>query len=188
MSTATRTTTLRRKPHLIAARPVIGTPGAANLARSTHRARSADMSISGAKKFRRIATEEAFSIPEVANALRDVARAPGSSLDLMLVKTIYDAEAGGPRAQLRGQLIDLEQQRLEGHGRERRRRPPALAHRTWRADVRRRHGHRARNDRERPSRRGDFSPPTRFAGLASFAPIPQSAPRRKWSARFASSS
>ncbi len=35
------------------------------------------MSTSGAKKFRRIATEEAFSIPEVANALRDVAPRAG---------------------------------------------------------------------------------------------------------------
>jgi 5-carboxyvanillate decarboxylase len=66
----------------------------------------------GAPKFRRIATEEAFSIPEVANALREVARAPGSSLDLMLVKTIYDAQDAGPRAQLRSMLLDLEQQRL----------------------------------------------------------------------------
>jgi 2,3-dihydroxybenzoate decarboxylase/5-carboxyvanillate decarboxylase len=66
----------------------------------------------GSRKFRRIATEEAFSIPEVANALREVARAPGSTLDLMLVKSIYDAEAGNPRGQLRSQLIDLEEQRL----------------------------------------------------------------------------
>jgi len=64
------------------------------------------------RKFRRIATEEAFSIPEVANALRDVARAPGSSLDLMLVKQIYDAEGDTPRARLRGKLLDLEEQRL----------------------------------------------------------------------------
>ncbi|MEJ1965170.1 MAG: amidohydrolase family protein [Gammaproteobacteria bacterium] len=64
------------------------------------------------RKFRRIATEEAFSIPEVANALRDVARSPGSSLDLMLVKTIYDAQSDGPRARLRSMLLDLEEQRL----------------------------------------------------------------------------
>ena len=61
---------------------------------------------------RRIATEEAFSIPEVAEGLRTVARSPGSSLDLMLVKTIYDAEADGPRAHLRAQLLDLEGERL----------------------------------------------------------------------------
>jgi 2,3-dihydroxybenzoate decarboxylase/5-carboxyvanillate decarboxylase len=64
------------------------------------------------RKFRRIATEEAFSVPEVANALRDVARAPGNSLDLLLVKQIYDAQTDGPRARLRGMLLDLEDQRL----------------------------------------------------------------------------
>jgi len=63
-------------------------------------------------RFRRIATEEAFSIPEVAEALRGVSRAPGSSLDLMLVKTIYDADAGGPRAHLKARLLDLEDHRL----------------------------------------------------------------------------
>ncbi len=31
----------------------------------------------------------------------------------MLVKTIYDAEANGPRAHLRSQLLDLEQQRIQ---------------------------------------------------------------------------
>jgi 5-carboxyvanillate decarboxylase len=66
----------------------------------------------GNKPFRRIATEEAFSVLEVANTLRDVARAPGSSLDLMLVKQIYDADGPGPRAQLRTMLLDLEEQRL----------------------------------------------------------------------------
>jgi 5-carboxyvanillate decarboxylase len=65
-----------------------------------------------ARKFRRIATEEAFSIPEVAEALRGVARAPGSSLDLLLVKQIYDAQGDTPRAQLRTKLLDLEQERL----------------------------------------------------------------------------
>jgi 5-carboxyvanillate decarboxylase len=64
------------------------------------------------RKFRRIATEEAFSVPEIANALRDVARAPGNSLDLLLVKQIYDAQTDGPRARLRGMLLDLEEQRL----------------------------------------------------------------------------
>ena len=47
-----------------------------------------------AGKFRKIATEEAFSIPEVAEGLREVARAPGESLDLQLVKGIYDRQPG----------------------------------------------------------------------------------------------
>jgi 5-carboxyvanillate decarboxylase len=46
-------------------------------------------------KIRRIATEEAFSIPEVAAELRKVAQAPGSSLDLELVNMIYNSERGG---------------------------------------------------------------------------------------------
>jgi len=64
------------------------------------------------RAFRRIATEEAFSIPEIAEALRNVSRGPGNSLDLMLVKTIYDAPPGGPREYLRAQLLDLEEERL----------------------------------------------------------------------------
>ncbi len=36
-------------------------------------------------KMRKIATEEAWSIPEVAAALREVARSPTSSLDKLLV-------------------------------------------------------------------------------------------------------
>jgi 5-carboxyvanillate decarboxylase len=64
------------------------------------------------KEIRRIATEEAFSIPEVADKLRDVARAPGNSLDLLLVNSIYDAPATEPRGALKAQLIDLEENRL----------------------------------------------------------------------------
>lgn len=60
-------------------------------------------------KIRRIATEEAFSIPEVAAELRKVARAPGTSLDLELVKMIYDSKDGG--GFLDG-LLDMEEERL----------------------------------------------------------------------------
>lgn len=58
---------------------------------------------------RRIATEEAFSIPEVAAELRNVARSPGNSLDLELIKAIYDSEDGGG---FLDNLLDLEEQRL----------------------------------------------------------------------------
>jgi 5-carboxyvanillate decarboxylase len=48
---------------------------------------------------RKIATEEAFSIPEVARALKQVVRGPSSSLDKLLVKGIYkgiyDSPGGG---------------------------------------------------------------------------------------------
>ncbi|GAB2521613.1 amidohydrolase family protein [Spirosoma aerophilum] len=45
------------------------------------------------KRVRKIATEEAFMIPEVAMAVRDLARRGGSNLDLKLLSTIYDAPA-----------------------------------------------------------------------------------------------
>src|SRR5271157_4106837 len=64
------------------------------------------------KTYRRIATEEAFSIPEVAAGLRGVARAPGNSLDLILVKRIYDAQVDDMQARLLPRLLDLEDERL----------------------------------------------------------------------------
>lgn len=73
---------------------------------------------SAASRVRKIATEEACSLPEVAAALRDVARAGGQSLDLKLVAGIYDAPpsaAGG----LFTRLLDLEGERLremDAHG------------------------------------------------------------------------
>jgi hypothetical protein len=45
------------------------------------------------RKLRKIATEDACTIPEIVNALREVVRAGGSNLDLPLLKTIYDAPA-----------------------------------------------------------------------------------------------
>jgi 2,3-dihydroxybenzoate decarboxylase/5-carboxyvanillate decarboxylase len=65
------------------------------------------------KPIRRIATEEAFSIPEVAAGLRDVARAPGNSLDLTLVERIYDAKVDDVQARLLPRLLDLEKERLK---------------------------------------------------------------------------
>ena len=45
---------------------------------------------------RLIATEEAWSIPEVAAELRKVARGPSQSLDKPLVRGVYDVEPGQP--------------------------------------------------------------------------------------------
>ena len=42
---------------------------------------------------RKIATEEAFIIPEIAAAVRDVVRQGGPNLDLKLLRLIYDAPA-----------------------------------------------------------------------------------------------
>ena len=64
-------------------------------------------------KIRRIATEEAFSIPEVAEALRDVARSPSNSLDMILVQRIYDAKTKEEVAALLPRLIDLEGERMK---------------------------------------------------------------------------
>ena len=62
-------------------------------------------------KLRKIATEEAFAIPEIVNALREVVRAGGSNLDLPLLKTIYDAPAG-TEPRFLPELLDLKGQRL----------------------------------------------------------------------------
>jgi 5-carboxyvanillate decarboxylase len=64
------------------------------------------------KPIRRIATEEAFSIPEVAASLRDVARSPSISQDLILVQRIYDAKQDDVQARLLPRLLDLEKERL----------------------------------------------------------------------------
>jgi 2,3-dihydroxybenzoate decarboxylase/5-carboxyvanillate decarboxylase len=63
---------------------------------------------------RRIATEEAFSLPEVAAALRDVALGPSQSLDRLLVKGIYasnDGKGYDALGFLDG-LLDVEERRL----------------------------------------------------------------------------
>jgi 5-carboxyvanillate decarboxylase len=63
-------------------------------------------------KLRRIAVEEAFSIPEVAQELKKIARAPGDSLDLPLVRGIYDAQPGYARFNFLDGLLDIEDRRL----------------------------------------------------------------------------
>ena len=64
------------------------------------------------KKIRRIATEEAFNIPEISAALRDVARTPGNSLDLRLVQGIYDAHPGDNRFGFLEHLLDIDEARI----------------------------------------------------------------------------
>jgi len=63
-------------------------------------------------RMRRIAVEEAFSIAEVAHALQQVARAPGDSSDLPLVRGIYDAKPGYASLKFLDALLDLEHRRL----------------------------------------------------------------------------
>jgi 5-carboxyvanillate decarboxylase len=64
-----------------------------------------------ASKLRKIATEEACTIPEVVSAFREVVRAGGSNLDLPLLATIYDAPTG-TQPRFLSELLDLEAQRL----------------------------------------------------------------------------
>ena len=66
-------------------------------------------------KFRKIATEEAFSIPEIAAALKEVARGPSRSLDKNLVRGIYDAPDPGrgyDSLNFLDGLLDIEERRL----------------------------------------------------------------------------
>jgi predicted TIM-barrel fold metal-dependent hydrolase len=65
------------------------------------------------KPSRKIATEEACSIPEVAGGLRDIARKGGNSLDLKLVNRIYNAPADQPPPFL-ADLLDIDAGRLRG--------------------------------------------------------------------------
>src|SRR5690242_13221965 len=66
-------------------------------------------------KVRLIATEEAWSIPEVAAELKKVANSPTQSLDKLLVKGIYDAEvdtSGYGKMDFLSGLLDVEDKRL----------------------------------------------------------------------------
>ena len=63
------------------------------------------------RRLRKIATEEAWIIPEIAEALRQVVRGGGPSLDLALLRGIYDAPPGTP-ARFLPQLLDVEGERL----------------------------------------------------------------------------
>ncbi len=71
---------------------------------------------------RLIATEEAWSIPEVAAELQQVSRSPSQSLDKLLVKGIYDAEvdtSGYGKMNFLEGLLDVEERRLpqmDAHG------------------------------------------------------------------------
>lgn len=67
-----------------------------------------------AGKLRLIATEEAFSIPEVAAALREVSKGPSQSLDKLLVRGIYNSNDGKGYDALNflEGLLDVEGKRL----------------------------------------------------------------------------
>jgi 2,3-dihydroxybenzoate decarboxylase/5-carboxyvanillate decarboxylase len=58
------------------------------------------------QKIRRIATEEAFSIPEVAAELQRLCRNPSNTIDMMLVRAIYSA-ADTYQSKFLAPLLDL---------------------------------------------------------------------------------
>jgi 5-carboxyvanillate decarboxylase len=134
-------------------------------------------------RLRKIATEEAFIIPEIAAAVRDVVRQGGPNLDLKLLRLIYDAPsetvvapaaAGGSRDALArtflprlldigdGRLADMDANEVDMH----------LLSLTVPGVQMFAPGNavafaRLSNDRLSEAVRRH---PTRFAGLASFAP------------------
>ena len=65
-----------------------------------------------AERLRKIAVEEAFSLPEVAQELQKIARGPGHGLDMPLVRGIYDGERGYASMNFLDLLLDLEDKRL----------------------------------------------------------------------------
>jgi 2,3-dihydroxybenzoate decarboxylase/5-carboxyvanillate decarboxylase len=69
-----------------------------------------------ANKVRLIATEEAWSIPEVAAELGKVSRGPSQSLDKLLIQGVYDSPTdttGYGKMDFLSGLLDAEQQRLK---------------------------------------------------------------------------
>ena len=67
------------------------------------------------KRLRKIATEEAFTTPELAQAWREIARSsPSKNLDLPFIKSIFDdPKPGSIRDDFRRRLLDLEGERLQ---------------------------------------------------------------------------
>jgi 5-carboxyvanillate decarboxylase len=61
---------------------------------------------------RKIATEEAFSVPEVAEALAEWSKQPRDTLDYGMVRSFYGAGRGEARVDFLSSLLDLEEQRL----------------------------------------------------------------------------
>ena len=66
-----------------------------------------------AGKFRTIATEEAWSIPEVAKELQKISRYPGNSADLLLMRGVYDGEPGYGNMNFLDGLLDDERRLKE---------------------------------------------------------------------------
>lgn len=85
--------------------------GAATIGATVSKTASAQVSGSG-KKVRKVGTEEACSVPEVAEALGHVARTAWDNLDTKLVNGIYNVPAGSPPGAILKQLLDIDAGRL----------------------------------------------------------------------------
>jgi 5-carboxyvanillate decarboxylase len=70
-------------------------PGAARGEEASSGRRDPRPNVAGGR-LRKIATEEAFTIPEIAEAVREVVRRGGPNLDLKLLNLIYGAPAESP--------------------------------------------------------------------------------------------
>ncbi len=64
-------------------------------------------------KMKRIACEEAFNIPEIARELNKIAKAGGTSKDLILIRALYGDGITGYNAQFVPKLLDVDDMRLK---------------------------------------------------------------------------
>ncbi|MFO7277183.1 MAG: amidohydrolase family protein [Pseudomonadota bacterium] len=62
------------------------------------------------RRIRRIATEEAFSIPEIYRALAELGKSPSRNLDMILLRTMYTERRGFEK--LGDRLLDLDDERI----------------------------------------------------------------------------
>jgi 2,3-dihydroxybenzoate decarboxylase/5-carboxyvanillate decarboxylase len=93
-------------------REVLGAVAAvAGAALATSASDTARAQARGRGRVKKIATEEACSIPEVAQRLGEVARSTWDNLDIKLVSSIYNSPADAQNPLLH-QLLDLEGERL----------------------------------------------------------------------------
>ncbi len=67
----------------------------------------------GGTRVKKIATEEACSIPEVAEALRACSRTVWDNLDMKLIRPIYNAPKNKPMPYLLSSLLDIDEGRLK---------------------------------------------------------------------------
>lgn len=88
-----RRTALARMSLLAAAAAL---PGLGAAAQGDPQAEKGSQPAERGTRLRKIATEEAFTIPEMVEPMREVLRRGGSSLDLTLLATIYGEASGAP--------------------------------------------------------------------------------------------